>query len=193
MLHKNIDFVNASGMLQAAAYKEEVEANLRTYGYSGFSLLDLHDYLGQGSALVGLLDAFWNQKPYIHPEQFRRFCAPVVPLARVCKVVYTADETFCVDLEMACYDKQDLLKATVYWKIIDENGTLYINGKFDQHNIYTGQNSFIGKIETPLDCLKTPAAYKLVVGIENTSIENDWDFWVYAAKVDFSAFKSVKI
>lgn len=193
MLHKNADFAAASGMLQAAAYKEEVEANLRTFGYSGFSLLDLHDYLGQGSALVGLLDAFWNEKSYMGPESFKRFCAPVVPLARIYKTVYTADETLCADLEFACFDKDDLLDAIVYWKIVDESGKVHIDGKFDKQNIRTGQNSFIGKIEADLSCLKTPSSYKLVVGVENTSIENDWKFWVYPAEVDFSIFKNVHV
>jgi beta-galactosidase len=193
MLHKNVDFVNASGMLQAAAYKEEVEANLRTYGYSGFSLLDLHDYLGQGSALVGLLDAFWEEKPYIGPEQFRRFCAQVVPLARIYKVVYTASETFSADLEFACYYKEDLLDATIYWKIVDEGGKVFIDGRFDKRDIRTGRNTFIGKIVADLGCLKTPSSYKLVVGVEDTSVENDWKFWVYPDKINFSSLKRVKV
>jgi len=37
-------------------YKEEIEANLRTSGLGGFQLLDLHDYLGQGTALVGQIN-----------------------------------------------------------------------------------------------------------------------------------------
>lgn len=193
MLHKNADFVAASGMLQAAAYKEEVEANLRTYGYSGFSLLDLHDYLGQGGALVGLLDAFWEQKSYIGPEQFTRFCAPVVPLARVYKSVYAADEIFRADLEFACFDKEDLLDAIIYWKIVDEHGKALIKGTFDKRDIRTGGNSFIGKIEVDLSSLTAPSSYKLVVGVEDTSIENDWKFWVYPAKVDSSTFKNVHI
>ena len=56
-------------------YKEEIEANLRTPGLGGFQLLDLHDYLGHGTALVVLLDAFWESKGYATPEEFRRFCA----------------------------------------------------------------------------------------------------------------------
>ena len=62
LLEKNGDFHFNSGKFQLAAYKEEIEANLRTPGLSGYQLLDLHDYLGQGTALVGLLDAFWDPK-----------------------------------------------------------------------------------------------------------------------------------
>lgn len=193
MLHKNADFVEASGILQAAAYKEEIEANLRTKGYSGFSLLDLRDNLGQGTALVGLLDAFWDEKPYINSGQFTRFCAPVVPLIRDYKTVYTADELFSAELEIACYDKADITDAIVYWKIVDDSERVMFFDKFDMQDINTGGNTFIGKIEVDLNQLKTPASYKLVVGVENRDIENDWKFWVYPAKVEYSKYKYVKV
>ena len=61
---QNRDFAWASGRFQIQCYKEEIEANLRTPGLSGFQLLDLHDYLGQGTALIGILDAFWQSKGY---------------------------------------------------------------------------------------------------------------------------------
>src|SRR5438105_10358958 len=38
LLAKNREFAHASGRFQLACYKEEIEANLRTPGYSGFEL-----------------------------------------------------------------------------------------------------------------------------------------------------------
>ncbi len=76
------DFLMASGQLQKLLYKEEIEVLLRTPGLGGFQLLDLHDFPGQGTALIGVLDPFWNPKPYVTAKQFHRFCGPVVPLAR---------------------------------------------------------------------------------------------------------------
>ena len=75
------DFLMASGQFQTLLYKEEIEVLLRTADLGGFQLLDLHDFPGQGTALIGVLDPFWNPKPYVTAEQFRRFCGPVVPLA----------------------------------------------------------------------------------------------------------------
>ena len=66
---------------------------MRTPGIGGFELLDLHDFPGQGTALVGVLDPFWESKGYITPAQYRRFCNATVPLARVLKRVWTTDET----------------------------------------------------------------------------------------------------
>ena len=70
---------------------------MKTKQFSGFQLLDLHDFPGQGTALVGLLDAFWDSKGLIEASAFRQFCAPVVPLARFAKAVYSGDEMFSAD------------------------------------------------------------------------------------------------
>lgn len=55
-------FLYASGRLQTLCYKADIEAALRTPGFAGFQLLDLHDFPGQGTALVGVLDPFWDDK-----------------------------------------------------------------------------------------------------------------------------------
>ena len=90
----------ASGKLQALCYKEEIEAALRTEGFGGFQLLDLHDFPGQGTALIGVLDPFWDSKPYVSPGEFRRFCYQTVPLARMSKRIWTTDETFAAQVEI---------------------------------------------------------------------------------------------
>ena len=93
MLDQWRDFVRASGRLQVLCYKEEIEAALRTPGIGGFHLLDLHDFPGQGTAPVGVLDAFWESKGYVTAKEYRRFCNTTVPLARLLKRVWTTDET----------------------------------------------------------------------------------------------------
>ena len=80
-------FLLASGKLQALCYKEEIESALRTPGMGGFELLDLHDFPGQGTALVGVLDPFWDEKGYVTAEEYSRFCNATVPLARLAKRV----------------------------------------------------------------------------------------------------------
>ena len=75
-------FLMASGRLQTLAYKYEIERNLRTPDYAGFQLLALNDYSGQGTALEGVLNVHWNEKPYTTAAAWREFCSPVVPLAR---------------------------------------------------------------------------------------------------------------
>ena len=85
-------FLLASGKLQTLCYKEEIESALAHARDGGFQLLDLHDFPGQGTALVGVLDPFWEEKGYVSAEEYRRFCGPTVPLARLVKRVFTQDD-----------------------------------------------------------------------------------------------------
>ena len=87
-------FLQASGKLQALCYKAEIEAALRTPGFAGFQLLDLHDFPGQGSALVGILNSFWEEKGYISPDEFRAFCSDLVPLARLDRMIFNRTRYF---------------------------------------------------------------------------------------------------
>ena len=93
VLDEDRDFAWASGRFQVECYKEEIEANMRTPGLAGFQLLDLHDYLGQGTALIGVLDTFWEPKSYITAAEYRRFAGPTVPLARLARRTFTSDQT----------------------------------------------------------------------------------------------------
>ena len=111
MLDQWRDFLRASGKLQVLCYKEEIEAAMRTPGIGGFELLDLHDFPGQGTALVGVLDPFWESKGYVTPAQYRRFCNTTVPLARVLKRVWTTDETLSAEVEVAHFGPAPLQNA----------------------------------------------------------------------------------
>lgn len=119
MLQLADDFLNASGKLQALCYKADIEAALRTKGFGGFQLLDLHDFPGQGTALVGILDSFWDEKGYISPEQFRQFCDETVPPARFKKMIFTSDEKVECEIEVAHYGENEISSVVPSWKIAD--------------------------------------------------------------------------
>ncbi|MDE7234379.1 MAG: beta-glucuronidase, partial [Ruminiclostridium sp.] len=55
-------FFRASGALAADCYKAELETALRSENLSGFQLLDLQDFPGQGTALVGMLNSLMESK-----------------------------------------------------------------------------------------------------------------------------------
>jgi hypothetical protein len=183
VLEKNRDFALASGRWQLACYKEEIEAILRTPGMSGYQLLDLHDYLGQGTALVGLLDTFWESKGYASAERFRRFNGETVPLARVTRLVLTSADTLDVPVEIAHYGKEALRGAQPWWKVVDAAGASVAGGSFPSADLPVGRNAQLGRIALPLAGLKAPAKYRLVVGLAGTTVENDWNFWVYPRQV----------
>jgi hypothetical protein len=183
LLGKNKRFALASGHFQAACYKEEIEANLRTAGLAGFQLLDLHDYLGQGTALVGVLDAFWDQKGYISASQWRRFCNETVPLAVLKKRIFTSEDNFEPEIQIAHYGQNPLEKAGLYWRIIDKNDRICQEGGWTVDRIELGSALPCGKAAADLSKLAAPAEYRFVVGLSGTSFENDWKFWVYPSRL----------
>ncbi len=179
-------FARASGKFQLACYKEDIEANLRTAGLSGYQLLDLHDYLGQGTALIGVLDAFWQPKGYVTAAEFRRFNGPTVPLARLKQRTYTTAETLNADVELYHFGAAPLTGAKPYWKIVRRVGStveVVARGEFAARDIPIGKNLPLGHVACPLAKLAAPAAYQLVVGLAGTTVENDWNFWVYPAEI----------
>ena len=184
VLDRDKEFAWASGKFQVASYKQEIEANLRTAGMSGYQLLDLHDYLGQGTALIGILDAFWESKGYVTPEEFHRFNGPSVPLARMHNYVYRTNEQFQVPVEIAHYGEAPLIAAISQWRIVDIAGNTAAHGTLPTLDIPIGKNIKLGNVLLDLSTLKAPSEYRLVVGIAGTSIENSWNFWLYPAEVD---------
>jgi beta-galactosidase len=193
VLEYNHAFAWASGRFQLACYKEEIEANLRTPGLSGYQLLDLHDYLGQGTALIGVVDAFWRPKSYITAQEFRRFNGVTVPLARLTQRTFTTGETLTSDVELYHFGEKPLTNATPYWKIVNAVGRTLVEGQWEPRDIPLGKNIPLGKISVDLSKLAAPQACKLVVGLKNLSVQNDWNFWLYPAQVDPTTPESVLV
>jgi hypothetical protein len=179
MAARNKDFAWASGKFQVQAYKEEIEANLRTPGLMGYQLLDLHDYLGQGTALVGILDTFWESKGYASAEEFRRYNGQTVPLARLLKRTYTTGETLSADIEIAHFGAAPLADAQAYWQLIDASGRVAAEGDLARQTINIGKNIPLGKIQLALAALPAPQAYRLEVGLRGMPVQNDWSIWLY--------------
>lgn len=175
-------FVEASGQFALRLYKEEIEVLLRTPGYGGFSLLDLHDYPTQGTALVGPLDAFWESKGFITPAAWRRFCAPTVPLLRMPKRTYTTDETFEATVDLAHYGPADLVGAQPVWSIQDDQGRVVAAGQWSPVTAPTGQLTALGAIQTSLAQAGAPRKLTVTVALAGTAFANDWEIWVYPAQ-----------
>ncbi|TRX71151.1 sugar-binding domain-containing protein [Carboxylicivirga sp. M1479] len=180
MLHLADDFVKASGMLQTLCYKADIEAALRTKGFSGFQLLDLSDFTGQGTALVGILDAFYEEKGYVTPKEFKQFCDVTVPLARFKKMIFTSDEKVACDVEIAHYGPQELKQVIPIWRIVDANGTLVKDGTLKKTDISWGHNIQLGSIS---ELIEITEASKFQLQVDVEGFINTWDFWVYPSEL----------
>jgi len=193
MLGQGHDFLMASGKLQALLYKEEIESALRTPGFGGFELLDLHDFPGQGTALVGVLDPFWDSKGYITPAEFHRFCGPVVPLARLERRIFESGDTLIARIDLAHFGPADLQDTAVAWTLRDSTGEVIDDGAFASQTIQAGQLSTLGEVRTRLYVARDADEFNLEVAIPGTDAANDWDIWVFPKETPAEPASDIRI
>ncbi len=173
------NFLMASGKLQTICYKYELEKSLRTPALGGFQLLGLQDFPGQGSAIVGTLNAFWQSKGYTSTKEFNQFCNATVPLIRTSKFEYTNEETLHAAVEIYHYGKTDFKNASVSWKLINADGSIFAQGEFANKNISSGKNTAIDTIGVSFSKISKATQLRLHITIDQTTIENNWNFWIY--------------
>lgn len=178
MAHQAESFFHSSGQLAVACYKEELEAAFRTKRLAGFQLLDLQDFSGQGTALVGVLDAFMDSKGFITPEEWRTFCSDAVLLARFPTYQYTAGECFQARIELAYYRSVPLNSEVLCWELSDGRQVL-ASGR---ETISTDGGSGVLQltdIEAILPDENAMTKLSLSLRIEHTNINKSYDLWLY--------------
>ena len=180
-------FHDASGKWSVELYKADIEMDLRTKNMAGFQLLDIQDYPGQGSAYVGILDAFMDSKGLVKPSRWKQWCNDVVPMAELPRFTYNEGDTIRWNVIIANYASDDsVIKGKpMEWQILDSNGktidkgskTLDIvkSGVFKVSDCFsTAQLSAAGKAEK----------YKLELNIGNTQYGNSYNLWVYPSSIE---------
>lgn len=175
------DFLMASGKLQTLCYKAEIEASLRTPGLDGFQLLGLNDFPGQGTALVGLLDVFWDEKGYVSTEEISQFCGQTVPLAKMEKFVFSTNESFKAVIQLAHFGNAPLQNANCGYSITNEKGDTLNTETFVQPQVPIGNETVLGEISFDLSEIAEATKCKLEVYVN--SYKNSWSFWVYPEKL----------
>lgn len=178
LLGMNREFHQASGALQDLLYKGHIENLVRTPSCAGFQMLSMADYQGQGEALVGWLDCFWDAKGNTTPESFRRYCNTVVPLARFKKFVWETSETFETDLQIANYGASPVRNNAI-WSLTSGTGKLIEQGEINSVDVQRGELKNIGKVNIPLDKIKQAGKYTFSITIKGTDFYNSWNLWIY--------------
>lgn len=168
------DFHKASGLWSVKLYKADIEMDLRTKNMAGFQLLDIQDYPGQGSAFVGILDAFMESKGITTPEEWRQWCSPVVPLLEMKKFCFEDGENIQARVKVANYGGSSLYGKKLMWKIGDAEGVM---------NIFTYDEGLIdvGILDEEISADK-PAKLNVSLNIEGTEARNSYELWVYPKK-----------
>ncbi len=172
------DFHKASGLWSLQLYKQDIEMDLRTPNMAGFQLLDLQDYPGQGSAYVGILDAFMQSKGLCTESEWRQWCSPVVPLLISPQFCFTNEEGIHAKLQIANYSGESLKGKTLSWSLDGQHGSSILpdgEGLVD-----------IGALDIDLSAYEHPVQLQLKLKIEGTEYQNTYDLWVYPFGVDLS-------
>ena len=180
-------FLNASGKLQTLAYKYEIERNLRTPEYTGFQLLSLNDYSGQGTALVGVLNVLWKEKGYCNAKQWREFCSEVVPLAKFPKFVFTDNELQEIPISVYNAKTSAITNPRITYSVTSAD--FKKDGKLPNvQEIPVGKDFPIGAVNLKEILHDVPAnlmckAFTLRVNIEGEG-SNSWEFWLYPSQTE---------
>ena len=170
------DFHLATGRFAVECYKADIEYALRTPGFGGYQMLDLQDYPGQGSALVGILDAFMDSKGIVNPETFRGFCAPVVPLALIPDYCMEAKNGLDIGLAVFNYE-EGAWTQPVEWQLVSADGTWEKRGKLDAA-VPQGEVAQVGRLTLPADDLPTTATC-LTLNLKTGTYHNYYRLWLY--------------
>lgn len=170
------DFLYCSGRNQLRLYKEELEANFRTPELKGFELLDLHDYAGQGTALVGFLDILWKNKGYASPEEFRTFCGDTVLLARLSSYVWKNNECAEIPVEVSHFGDKDMIGETLTYRLTEGEREI-LSGRIPEISVVCGSCRQVGSIT--LDFSVVEKSSMLTLELEMGKVKNSWQLTVF--------------
>ncbi|WP_425459232.1 glycoside hydrolase family 2 TIM barrel-domain containing protein [Fontibacillus phaseoli] len=171
-------FFESSGQLAVACYKEELEAAFRSRRLAGFQLLDLQDFSGQGTALVGVLDAFMDSKGMITPEEWRTFCSDAVLMARFPRYNYVAGERFSAAVELSWFRQGAPDNLVLSWELSADGGMLAEGAAEAKIPVST---NYIDICQLDIDLPKVQRMTKMSLSlrIEGTDIHKSYDLWIY--------------
>lgn len=178
------DFLNASGKLSVLCYREEIEMALRTRGLDGFQLLDLQDFPGQGTSLVGILNAFMESKGLISEKDWRKFCNDIVPLARFSHYCYSDNDSILIDVDVAHYGEKSLHNQKINCSLTDDKGNVIYKKTFIT-DIQQGDVSNVGIVKLQLSNYSlSNQKLQFTIKLDDTEYENSWNLWCYSQTME---------
>ncbi|MCM1022757.1 MAG: hypothetical protein NC395_01700 [Prevotella sp.] len=169
-------FFRASGRFAAECYKNEIETALRSKELSGFQLLDIQDFSGQGTALVGVLNAFMESKGVITAVEWRSFCSDRVILGCLPKFVFAAGEKVSMPVKLYQYAAKPDTDPTAAVRLASGGETL-AEYSVSAKGSFKGGLFDIGTVGIEMPACAEPKKVTLTINCKD--ICNKYILWVY--------------
>lgn len=177
MLDQADDFFYASGKLSVQCYKEELEAAARTKRLAGYQILDIQDFSGQGTALVGILDAFMDSKGHVTPEEWAGYCSDGILLAQFDSYIHTNGTSFDSAMAIRYYNPEKLVGKAMHWELSHEENCVA------KGQVSIPDNAFglvsLGNVTIPLPDNDQTMVYTLTLTVPGTKMKNTYELYSY--------------
>lgn len=171
-----------SGMQSRLMYKDEIESFMRTPSCRGIHLLGMQDYSGQGEALIGFLDSFYEPKGMWKADEVRGCFSSMVTLAEFKKYGWSSNEVFEAAL-LARNMQHDVDSTQIMYAFYNSAGALIEEGRTVYQSTAAGEVTRYGNVALALNgrgddkiMLRT---YMVDKHGERISDYNQWYFWVF--------------
>jgi len=171
-------YFDATAALSLLCYKADMEMMRRTKDLAGFEMLDLQDFPGQGTAIVGMLNATMHPKGVISQIEFRNRNNDILPLWLSDSFTFIAGRMMKSSIKISNNSFHDLLNADVEWKIIDSRKRTLARGSLTM-SVPSGKLSDAESLDVLLPNVEEAVNCKLTIKIKNTSYWNNYDLWIY--------------
>lgn len=171
------DFYQATGALAVDCYKREIETALRSKELSGFQLLDLQDFPGQCVALVGVLNAWLENKGLVTAKEWRRFCSDTVILAELDSFVVKSRDHIDMPVKLSVCNREDFEGTQLQCRVLSEGRLLYeAQLPIVKKDVRIWE---VGEVSFDLPMLQDPCMIKIELKIAGTEYENEYTLWAY--------------
>lgn len=181
----------ASGAMNRLLYRDEIESFLRTPSCRGFQLLGMQDFTGQGEAMVGWLDPFYQSKGTTSSEEFRKYCAPSVPLLEMPGYVFRKSDKPAVKALLHHYGNSELVNAEVTWRLLGPKNEVLDSGSLGRRNFAAGALHDCGAFTPSFERVKRASQCSLEIQIGVAGLTNSYPLWVFPEPVNAAVAKTV--
>lgn len=173
------DFFLSSGALAVSCYKSELEAALRSSYLAGFQILDIQDFTGQGTALVGVLNAFMENKGLITAADWRSFCSDAVLQAEFDSYIAASGQAFLFTASLSYFRRKGLPECRLLCRLTDADGAVLDSAVHNIPSVTDNGRHLLGDFRLKIPELNTPAALRLTLELEGAGAKNSYTLWAY--------------